>query len=331
MTVCFQPVLKLEIWHDYWLAPPADLTTLPTPWVSPSAHLSSLPSSYNISQTLALRPTRECQAVLRQLRWFIRPQAYGAILLAQVDVEEDHRAADKAIALTPFVPIERTTRLTFWLEVRDRNFANYTDLSLLTPRDRIYYFSNRFGQPTDEQLSLTASQYVSAEDTLPRQGPSLTHTVPQVKTGRDSFVYFDPMAGRNAFALVEITLNRLLNEQGEIPPPQPKTYRIHFKNRATRWRYHCDRPHGFSNDSGPVPFVGMPPQKMSVPVNVIDRQTYATQDPIGLSYYRQPNQPFTDPKGKRLAAPSSAMIVPQTQLTDDGTQTVTAIYSDIYL
>lgn len=125
MSILHKPILKLEIWHDYFLGPKAQ---------------TELPDDYDISAAIALIPTAECQKNLKNLRWLIRAQPYGLALLAHVN--SDARTTGK---LTPIVSINAETRLTFWLVVRDRNFANYTNLPLSAPRDQLYYFSNTFG------------------------------------------------------------------------------------------------------------------------------------------------------------------------------------------
>ncbi|NET31553.1 MAG: hypothetical protein F6K19_06080 [Cyanothece sp. SIO1E1] len=437
MKIAFQPILNLEVWHDYYLGPTDGLDTLP--------------AKYDISAAIALMPTLECQRTLRNLRWLMRPQPYGAILLAQVDTHTDSPA--EAASLKPIVSIDPDTTLTFWLVVGDRTFANYTNLPLASPRQQIYYFSNQSGnqasnalflsqplkayasgteyplghlvayknrqgamtleaaryqasasrtpkliKPVDlngdapdtgppsrarrrlgEWLKLPSSQYVSTKDHLPRQGLSRTQTIPRASPGEtfqfslvnlneketfsqkilvpaghptgvalpvnlnfsgqapgyyhlrlngatiDEFVFFDPMAGRNAFALIEISLNpgtvpspfQLVESGDETLQLHPKTYRIRFKNRATRWRYHCDRPHGFTADSLPTN------------LQLIDDRTYATQYPIGL--YRQPKRHLTDGNDQPLPTPNVAMINPLIESAADGSRQIMTIFSDIYL
>ncbi|MEB3357921.1 MAG: hypothetical protein VKK04_14420 [Synechococcales bacterium] len=52
------------------------------------------------------------------------------------------------------MPIDTFTRLTFWLVVRDRHFANYTNLPFIPLLNRIYYFSN-LSTNADNHLFLT--------------------------------------------------------------------------------------------------------------------------------------------------------------------------------
>jgi hypothetical protein len=93
----------------------------------------------------------------------------------------------------------------------------------------------------------------------------------------DKFVLFDPFAGRDAFALVEIAVNSssvpnafsLLQSNAGNTLIQPQTYVIRYKNRATRWRYRYELPHGFTADKLPD-------------FELIDPKTYATKRPLGL-------------------------------------------------
>lgn len=141
----------------------------------------------------------------------------------------------------------------------------------------------------------------------------------------DQFVLFDPMGGCDAFGLVEFSLApnvvspafQLLEDREESPRLRPKTYTIRFKNRATRWRYRCDRPHGFT------------PETLPNTLQIIDAQTYATPYPIGLC--RQPNRFLTDGNRKPLPAPGVSMIKPLIETAADGSRRVTAIFSDTYL
>ncbi|MDZ8055884.1 MAG: hypothetical protein RMX68_016585 [Aulosira sp. ZfuVER01] len=124
MKVLYKKIVDIEIWHDYYLGQP---------------NPPQLPASgYDISDMLTLVPTPECLRVLRNLRWIFRPQPQGASIFAHVE----------AVSSGDFVtvlPVNRPERLTFWLVVRDRYFANFTNLPLNTNRHQIYYFSNLSG------------------------------------------------------------------------------------------------------------------------------------------------------------------------------------------
>ncbi|MGK7897258.1 MAG: hypothetical protein AB4372_27480 [Xenococcus sp. (in: cyanobacteria)] len=92
-------------------------------------------TGYDISGLLALVPTPNCLQMLQNLRWVFRSHPHGANLFAQVS---ETTPGDFQTA----IPVDRPYRLTFWLVVRDRYFANFTNLPLSSIRNQIYYFSN---------------------------------------------------------------------------------------------------------------------------------------------------------------------------------------------
>lgn len=348
MKILYKKILALELWHDYYLGQP-NPPELPQ-------------TNYDISKLMTLVPTSECLRVLQNLRWVFRPQTHGGNLFAQVDetITGDFQTV---------ISVDQSLRLTFWLLVRNRYFANFTNLPLTASRKQIYYFSNLWGnqghdlfltQPlptyaannqyhlgdlvthdgqfvnhdgelvnyngnleavhyqasataipeasdwepsvTSDGNPLPSSQYVSVLDHLPFQGLSRTHAIASANPGEtfrfvlidvnqretfvyeftvpdnhplgeainlslnfaeqppgryqlslngtqvDEFVLLDPIASKNAFALVEIVLNQslipedfrlLANSVGQTLI-RPKTYVIRFKNRATRWRYNYE-------------------------------------------------------------------------------------------
>jgi hypothetical protein len=411
VQILYKQVLNLEIWHDFFLGPLA-LT-------------DPLLSRYDLSGVLTLVPTAECLQTLRNLRWCFRPHAYGGFLFAQVEpvVLEDGNNGYRTQ-----VPVTQSEQLTFWLQIYDRTFANFTNLPLESDRNLIYYFSNLTNniQESDEatihlflseslstyaanteydlgQLvvqgsntleaiqyqsssaetpaesaweTLPLSQYVSAADQVLRQELFLNLSVAGVspgditrvvltdvndqaiweqevlipdshsagtpfvvplqflgqKPGRyrlfvddteiDDFVLCDPLISQDAFALVEIALNpavvppafTLLQVSDRDTLIQPRTYRIRFKNRITRWRYRSERDHGF-DETNPIADAFM----------VLDTQTYATRRPLGL---RQ--KPASSPlnNGKRnLPFPSAALIKPVV----DSDRHIIDVFSDVYL
>ncbi|QIR36409.1 hypothetical protein HCG51_06310 [Tolypothrix sp. PCC 7910] len=394
----YKRLLNLELWHDYYLGQPDPPETLPT--------------NYDISSTLTLVPTSDCLRSLRNLRWIFRPQSHGGSLFAQV-------AEVSPNVFKTVLKIDRPLRLTFWLVVRDRYFANFTNLPLTTTRKQIYYFSNtsgnqgqalfltqplsayaanseyRLGQlvsyagktlealrfqaaantiPNDSDWdTLPNSQYVSELDLLPRQGLYRTYNIANANPGDrfrltlvdvnqqetyaleatipdrhipgddfavnlnfagqipgryrlllngsevDDFVLFDPLTGKDAFALVEIAVNSnavsttfsLLQTNAGNTLIQPKTYVIRYKNRSTRWRYRYEKPHGFTADKLPD-------------FELIDVKTYATKRPLGLRL--RPDSLLTDGKDNPLPAPGVTLIKPEIKQPSDMT-----IYSDIHL
>jgi hypothetical protein len=146
MRILYRPILNIQLWHDYALEAPDERETpaqLETPYNGQPEMPYTLPTDYVISDILVLKPTRACQQTLKNLRWVARPHAQGVTLFAEVDaVDPDDPDTDYRTK----IPVNRLARLTFWLEVNDPTFANYTNLPL-SPADRgqFYYFSNVSG------------------------------------------------------------------------------------------------------------------------------------------------------------------------------------------
>jgi hypothetical protein len=240
MNILYKPVLNLELWHDYYLEQL-------NPPILPK-------TGYDISETLILIPTSDCEQVLKKLRWVFRPQPWGATIFAHVrKVESDDGRTD----FQTIVPLDRPYRLTFWLVVRNSYFANFTNLPLTPSRDQIYYFSNLadnqghalfLTQPLPVYTPGTAyslgqvvtyqdnalqnqtlealkyipsadpipgeddwnflpvdSQYVSALDSLPRQGLSRPYIVSSVNPGEIVRFSLVNLHGQESFA-IEITV-----------------------------------------------------------------------------------------------------------------------------
>jgi hypothetical protein len=397
IQIIYKKILNLELWHDYYLGQP-----------DPPA----LPNNYDISDLWTLVPTSDCLRVLKNLRWVFRSQRQGATIFANVN---EVGSGD----FQTQVPIDEPYRLTFWLLVRDRYFTNFTNLSLTTSQNQIYYFSNlsqnqghalfltqplptytatteyhlgqlvthssntlealkykasASGKPSvSDWETLPASQYVSDLDRLPYQPPSRTQIIPNLNpndpfrltlvdvnrqesfvlegnapnnhpsgaslsvnlnfsgqiSGRyrlnlngtqiDEFILSNP-SPQNAFGLVEIVLNpslvspafALLESSAGQTLICPKTYVIRCKNRATRWRYRYEKPHGFSSTDLPT-------------FDLLDDKTYATKQPLGLRL-----QPITlpkDGKDRLLPAPSVMSIKPEIATAKH----ISTIFSDIHL
>lgn len=154
MKILSKKILTLELWHDYYIGQP---------------NPPELPSTdYDISSILKLVPTPDCLRVLKNLRWFFRSQPSGAELLAQVDetANGDFRTR---------IEIRRPYRLTFSLVVRDRYFSNFTNLSLTTARNQIYYFSNLTNNQGHE-LFLTQTLPTYAANTEYYLGQLVNHS-----------------------------------------------------------------------------------------------------------------------------------------------------------
>lgn len=105
----------------------------------------NLDANYNVSDIFTLRPTKACEKILRKMRWIARPHLQGITLFANVE------AVSPGNFNTEYrtkIPVNHPTRLTFWLEVSDSYFANFTNLPLTAlpaNNQQVYYFSNVSG------------------------------------------------------------------------------------------------------------------------------------------------------------------------------------------
>ncbi|MFN6570930.1 hypothetical protein [Dendronalium sp. ChiSLP03b] len=149
----YKKILNLDLWHDFYLGQP-------DPPESP-------PRNYDISSMLTVVPTPDCLRVLRNFRWVFRPQPRGASIFAQV-------VQTSPDAFRTLLAIDRPLRLTFWLVVRDRYFANFTNLSLTATRQQLYYFSNLSGNQ-GHALFLTQPLLVYTANTEYRLGQLVSH------------------------------------------------------------------------------------------------------------------------------------------------------------
>ena len=140
MRILYRPLLTLELWHDYFLSQLDPQALLDQPQLLNQPHPMVLPEGYNPSVALTLVPTRHCQQILEKLRWVPRSQPQGLTLYAEA--EEIPSEAAEATYRTR-VSVTQPERLTFWLVVSDRNFANFTNLPLSSSRGQIFYLSNR--------------------------------------------------------------------------------------------------------------------------------------------------------------------------------------------
>lgn len=167
MKILYKQILNLELWHDYYLGQP-DPPTLPA-------------TDDEMSEILALVPTTNCQQVLKNLRWIFRLQPRGATIFACV---EEVTPGDSNTNFQTQIPVDRPYRLTFWLVVRDRYFANFTNLSLSTPRHQIYYFSN-LSANQGHGLFLTQPLSSYTANTTYQLGQLVTHDGKTLEALRD--------------------------------------------------------------------------------------------------------------------------------------------------
>ena len=174
MQILYHPILKLELWHDYYMGQPE----LP----------QSLPVDYDVAAALTLIPTSDCLQTLRNLRWVPRSQPQGLTLFAEVEAVTP---TDPATDYRTKVAVSRPYRLTFGLESRDRTFANFTALPLTPSRDQVFYFSNRSGNDQtytfdDGDGGTDTANYLFLSQPLAAYTPGSQYTLGELVTHGDN-------------------------------------------------------------------------------------------------------------------------------------------------
>ena len=211
-------------------------------------------------------------------------------------------------------------------QLRSQGLSRTVPLTLASPGDTVrlanlngqetiaFQVPNAHPPQTDLTVSLNLADY-------PLGYYKIWHNKKQID---DEFVLVDPIAGRQVFALVEISLNplfvsqpfQILDEKDKI---HPQTYRIHFRNRSTYWRYHTTYE---PTDSFPENFGNF------------DSKTFTFTTKLPCGHFRKPSKLVYDEK-HHLPAPSPTTI-PKVEFLDhtlnaDGSRIIKAIFTDIYL
>jgi hypothetical protein len=112
---------------------------------------------------LVLAPTAGCSIQMQQLGLRFLPTVNGGKVFAKVDT----------VAGTDFIrqPLPVGINLSFTLQLVNRNFENFTDITLLKPQGNRYYFNNIGANISGTGFPLlvenTASKIVSDDDLLP--------------------------------------------------------------------------------------------------------------------------------------------------------------------
>jgi len=209
MQILYKPILNIHLWHDYALGQPE------MPY--------KLATNYNISDIFVLRPTKTCEKTLKNLRWVARSHSQGITLFADVkvaapgDPNSDYRTT---------IAVSRPVRLTFWLEVKDPTFANFTSLPLTPANRQIYYFSNRFGTvQTYEVVSDGMGEAVDVlflSQPLPTYDASAEYFLGQlVLDGEDTLeaLTYQPTAAgaEDTDAWIRLPLSHYVSAQDQLP------------------------------------------------------------------------------------------------------------------
>lgn len=133
---------------------------------------------------------------------------------------------------TSFIPLPSDVALTFIMKVTDSFFENYTQLTTGGPN--IFYFGNT--KPTTEGGGF---QYIA------KSSDSTQVTDAYQLSAAGTTALLETLKGSNkigVFGIIQLTMTgdtgdlSILTTQGDLKSQLP-TFKIHFKNRETFWRY----------------------------------------------------------------------------------------------
>lgn len=147
----YQPLLQVEILHDYFLSRGSTVFE-----AQPKADQESLITLYSVGNFLEIFPDDSTLAKLAGHKMIFRSSGMGFL----VAVQTDPPASD----VRPVIPPTADFRLTFALRIKDARFANYTELG--PEITRFYRFSNDSNNTVAGIRFL--SQRVKGFDTLKR-------------------------------------------------------------------------------------------------------------------------------------------------------------------
>ncbi|MEW4922912.1 hypothetical protein [Algibacter sp. 2305UL17-15] len=133
---------------------------------------------------------------------------------------------------TPFIPLPSDLELTIVIKIKDAFFENYTELTL--GGTNIFFFGNI--KPSTEGASF---EYIAKSN----QNTQVTNAYKLSTAG--TIAILEKLKGSNkigVFGIIQLTMIgdttdlSILTTQGKLKSQLP-TFKIHFKNRATFWRY----------------------------------------------------------------------------------------------
>ena len=191
MQILYKPILNVQLWHDYvfQMDEMDDLDPSEEIFNGQPEMPLKLTADYGISDILILRPTKTCEKTLKNLRWVARSHAQGLTLFAEV---EAIKSSDPNTDYRTKIPVDRPTRLAFYLKVNDPYFANFTNLPLVAANNQqIYYFSNISGsaQSYDRETdtgSTETVEYLFLSQPLPAYDATAEYFIGSLVTDGDN-------------------------------------------------------------------------------------------------------------------------------------------------
>jgi hypothetical protein len=151
----YRRLLGVEIRHDYYLS--ADPAVYQGDAALQQMTLDEQTRSYDVSRLMALTPTPETTALMRDYRMVFRPNRWGYEVAMQVQALSGIWAGSYA----PFLTLDQPLRLRMTLRPHTSYFSNFTNLPFhsMGGERAIYHFTNRAANPVgaapDTQLYLS--------------------------------------------------------------------------------------------------------------------------------------------------------------------------------
>lgn len=128
----FQELLQMNVQHDFF------------------------DSTYFPKGALSVRPTNATILALKQYQLQFRELASGFML-----------GYGSSSTITPIKELDKPIQLSFFMEINDQKFLNYTNLPFEFNDDQIFYFNNRLLEKEDtENRNLSLDTYVTEEDKI---------------------------------------------------------------------------------------------------------------------------------------------------------------------
>lgn len=136
MNLRYIKISEVQVWHDYYLAKDSDDNDY---WLD----------SYSVLNDLDIIPTPQCAELLKNHKIVFKKTATGFQLFA--------RAIPSAInngEFQTFIFIDPSTKLDFFIVVKNAFFFNFTNIRL-TDKSKLYYFTNKGKAEIDGKFHMT--------------------------------------------------------------------------------------------------------------------------------------------------------------------------------
>lgn len=176
---------------------------------------------YSIDSFLNVTPTAETATIIRNHKLLFKKTKTGFCVYVKVKETDE---------TDPFISIPLTKKLDFLIRINDYQFENYTDLEFVP--NQVFLFSNvkpatetnpfSYISKSDEN-ELVSDDYLASEETS-------TDLISSLQTQEN----------RSVFGIISLTMqgdddsNNILDDSGKLINP---TFKIHFDNRKTIWKY----------------------------------------------------------------------------------------------